>query len=130
VPNPTVWATIRCKDTHLVIDFLTTTFGFHEQLVVANETGDGEAHSQLRWPGGGGVRLGDETPDNPAHRELPNGSSSVYVVTDQPDELHRRAVESGGNIIRGLTDEDYGSRGFTVTDPEGSVWSFGTCAGA
>ena len=130
MPNPTVWPTIRCKNTRLVIDFLTTTFGFHEQLVIANENGKGVLHAQLRWPGGGGVMLGDEASDHPGHLELPNGPSSVYVVTDQPDELHRRAVESGANIIRGLTDEDYGSRGFTATDPEGNVWSFGTYSGA
>jgi uncharacterized glyoxalase superfamily protein PhnB len=28
-----------------------------------------------------------------------------------------------------LKDEDYGSRGFTVSDPEGNLWSFGTYAG-
>jgi uncharacterized glyoxalase superfamily protein PhnB len=29
----------------------------------------------------------------------------------------------------GLRDEDYGSRGFTVRDPEGILWSFGTYPG-
>jgi uncharacterized glyoxalase superfamily protein PhnB len=32
--------------------------------------------------------------------------------------------------VRGLRDEDYGSRGFSVLDPEGNIWSFGTYAGA
>ena len=32
----------------------------------------------------------------------------------------------GAEIVRGLRDEDYGSRGFTVRDPEGNLWSFGT----
>ena len=27
-----------------------------------------------------------------------------------------------------LTDTDYGSRDFSVRDPEGNVWSFGTYA--
>jgi|TARA_B100000929_G_scaffold226_1_gene233 uncharacterized glyoxalase superfamily protein PhnB len=61
--------------------------------------------------------------------ELPDGPISVYVVTDQPDELYRRAVEADAEIIRGLNDEDYGSRGFSATDPEGNVWSFGTYVG-
>ena len=26
----------------------------------------------------------------------------------------------------GLTDTDYGSRDFSVRDPEGNLWSFGT----
>jgi len=28
--------------------------------------------------------------------------------------------------VKGLRDEDYGSRGFSATDPEGNLWSFGT----
>jgi uncharacterized glyoxalase superfamily protein PhnB len=31
--------------------------------------------------------------------------------------------------VRGLRDEDYGSRGFTVRDLEGNLWSFGTYRG-
>lgn len=27
----------------------------------------------------------------------------------------------------GLVDQPYGPRGFAVTDPEGNVWSVGTC---
>jgi uncharacterized glyoxalase superfamily protein PhnB len=32
-------------------------------------------------------------------------------------------------VLRGLDDSDYGSRGFTVRDPEGKIWSVGTYAG-
>ncbi len=39
-------------------------------------------------------------------------------------------VAAGATIVRGLRDEDYGSRGFTCRDPEGVFWSFGTYAGA
>ncbi|MEC9339450.1 MAG: VOC family protein [Actinomycetota bacterium] len=127
--NPTVWPTIRCDDTRLVIDFLVTAFGFNEHFVVANESGEGVLHAQLRWPGGGGVMLGDRASDNPNHLKLPVGPCSVYVVTDGPDALHDRAVQAGADIIRGLTDEGYGSRGFSAADPEGNVWSFGTYGG-
>ena len=117
--NPVVWPTIRCKNSRLVIDFLVTAFGFREQFVVANEGGEGVLHAQLRWPSGGGVMLGDQILGDPFHLELPGGPSSVYVVTD----------EAGADIIRGLTDEGYGSRGFSAVDPEGNVWSFGTYTG-
>jgi uncharacterized glyoxalase superfamily protein PhnB len=53
----------------------------------------------------------------------------VYVVCDNPDELFERAVGAGAELVRGLRDEDYGSRGFTVRDPEGNLWSFGTYGG-
>jgi uncharacterized glyoxalase superfamily protein PhnB len=33
-------------------------------------------------------------------------------------------------VLQGLKDEDYGSRGFTIKDPEGNVWTLGTYRGA
>jgi uncharacterized glyoxalase superfamily protein PhnB len=47
-----------------------------------------------------------------------------------PDALFARATAAGAEVVRGLKDEDYGSRGFTVRDPEGNHWSFGTYRGA
>ena len=57
------------------------------------------------------------------------GAASVYVVTDQPDALLEQAKAAGAVVVRELRDEDYGSRDFSVTDPEGNIWSFGTYRG-
>lgn len=107
--------------------FLVDAFGFIETARYHDDAGK-IVHAELRWPEGGGVMLGDRA-DNPDFGELPVGSSSVYVVTDHPDELHERALGAGATPVRGLRDEDYGSRGFTVKDPEGNFWSFGTYPG-
>jgi uncharacterized glyoxalase superfamily protein PhnB len=80
-------------------------------------------HAQIRWPGGGGVMLGDAEGGDAFHLSLPFGPVSIYVVTDQPDALHDRAVAVGATIVRGLRDEDYGSRGFSATDPVRCSWS-------
>ena len=127
--SPVVWPSIRCGDTRALIDFLVAAFGFEEQFSVPGEDGKGIIHAQIRWPGGGGVMLGDAEGGDAFHLSLPFGSASIYVVTDQPDALHDRAVAVGATIVRGLRDEDYGSRGFSATDPEGNLWSFGTYAG-
>ena len=124
-----VWPTTRSKDTRALIDFLVSAFGFEEQFTVPGEGGKGIIHAQIRWPGGGGVMLGDAERGDALHLSLPFGPVSIYVVTDQPDALHDRAVAVGATIVRGLRDEDYGSRGFSATDPEGNLWSFGTYAG-
>ncbi len=124
-----VWPSIRCGDTRALIDFLVAAFGFEEQFSVPGEDGKGIIHAQIRWPGGGGVMLGDAEGGDAFHLSLPFGPVSIYVVTDQPDALHDRAVAVGATIVRGLRDEDYGSRGFSATDPEGNLWSFGTYAG-
>jgi uncharacterized glyoxalase superfamily protein PhnB len=47
-------------------------------------------------------------------------------AVDDPDALHDRAKEAGATIVRELADQDYGSREFTASDPEGNLWSFGT----
>ena len=124
-----VWPSIHCGDTRALIDFLVAAFGFEEQFSVPGEDGKGIIHAQIRWPGGGGVMLGDAEGGDAFHLSLPFGPVSIYVVTDQPDALHDRAVAVGATIVRGLRDEDYGSRGFSATDPEGNLWSFGTYAG-
>jgi uncharacterized glyoxalase superfamily protein PhnB len=57
------------------------------------------------------------------------GNNAVYVVCEVPDGLFQQAVAAGAEVVRGLRDEDYGSRGFSVRDPEGNLWSFGTYTG-
>jgi uncharacterized glyoxalase superfamily protein PhnB len=73
--------------------------------------------------------LGTTGKDDSAFGRRPSGSDSVYVVCHDPDDLFGRAEGAGAEVVRGLVDEDYGSRGFTVRDPEGTLWSFGTYAG-
>jgi uncharacterized glyoxalase superfamily protein PhnB len=35
----------------------------------------------------------------------------------------------GAVVVAGLNEKDYGSRDFSVRDPEGNQWSFGTYRG-
>lgn len=128
-PAPTVWPGLACTDAPGAIRFLVEAFGFEERLVVPGER-DGEiVHAELRWPEGGGVMLNTAAGDGDVHFTKP-GASSVYVVTDTPDAVCERAAAAGAEIVRGLRDEHYGSRGFVARDPEGNLWSFGTYRGA
>jgi uncharacterized glyoxalase superfamily protein PhnB len=87
------------------------------------------AHAELRWPEGGGVMLGSADRADSVFSQRPTGVASTYVVTDEPDRLYERAVTAGAEVVEGLRDEEYGSRGFSVRDPEGNLWSFGTYRG-
>ena len=51
---------------------------------------------------------------------------SIYAVVADPDAHHAAAVAAGANVVRELEDMDYGSREYSVRDPEGNLWSFGT----
>jgi uncharacterized glyoxalase superfamily protein PhnB len=57
------------------------------------------------------------------------GHAVTYLVCDDPDALLERATAAGAEVARPMAEEDYGSRGFTVRDPEGNLWSLGTYAG-
>jgi uncharacterized glyoxalase superfamily protein PhnB len=126
-----VWPILTYRDGRAAIAFLTKAFGFEERAVYAREDDPTVIeHAELRWPLGGGVMLGSAgKDDSPFGRRQP-GNDSVYVVCDDPDALFERATAAAAEVVRGLRDEEYGSRGFTVRDPEGNLWSFGTYAGA
>jgi uncharacterized glyoxalase superfamily protein PhnB len=127
-PPKTVWPTLNYADAPAAIRFLVDVFGFEERIVVASENGFIE-HCQLAWPEGGGIMLGSADRDGNVFSQRPTGAASTYVVTDEPDTLYDKVMASGVELVRELRDEDYGSRGFSVRDPEGNIWSFGTYRG-
>jgi uncharacterized glyoxalase superfamily protein PhnB len=125
-----VWPVLSYRDARAAITFLTTAFGFEERAAYARDDDPLVIeHAEMRWPGGGGIMFGTAgKDDSPFGRRAP-GNDAVYVVCDDPDGLFRRATGAGAEVVRGLVDEDFGSRGFTVRDPEGNLWSFGTYGG-
>jgi uncharacterized glyoxalase superfamily protein PhnB len=128
--HPSVWPCLSYRDARAALDFLAKAFGFEETACYARDDDSSIVeHAEMRWPLGGGIMFGTaEKDDTPFGQRVP-GNDSVYVVCDDPDALFERATAAGAEVVRGLKDEDYGSRGFTVRDPEGNLWSFGTYAG-
>jgi uncharacterized glyoxalase superfamily protein PhnB len=127
-PAKQVWPTLRANDARGLIKFLVEAFGFEETVVYGD--GDRVDHAQLSWPEGGGIMLGSGRPEgeNDTWRLTP-GSFGAYVVTDDPDAVHAKAVAAGAKILMELHETDYGSRDFAAADPEGNRWSFGTYRG-
>ena len=125
-----VWPILTYRNARAAMQFLADAFGFEERAAYAQEANpDIVEHAEMRWPLGGGIMFGTTgKDDSPFGRRLP-GNDSVYVVCDDPDGLFERATAAGAEVVQGLKDEDYGSRGFTVRDPEGNLWSFGTYRG-
>ena len=52
--------------------------------------------------------------------------TGINIVVADPDAHYERARAAGAEIVRELTDEDYGSREYSARDLEGNLWSFGT----
>lgn len=129
-PSPSVWPGLLCTDAPAIIRFLGEAFGFVVTIVVPGEREDQVMHAEVRWPEGGIVMIGsDDRTGEFADHNRP-GTNSMYVVTENPDALFKRITEAGAEVVRELRDEEYGSRGFTVRDPEGNLWSFGTYRGS
>jgi len=129
-PTPKIWPTFIYDDARAAIDFLERAFGFTPTLIVPNDADDSVIeHCQLSGPEGGGIMLGTANRPGNKFSQRPTGASSTYVVTSMPDELYDRAVAAGAEVFHELEDQDYGSRDFSIRDPEGNIWSFGTYTG-
>jgi uncharacterized glyoxalase superfamily protein PhnB len=128
-PQKNIWPCLAYDNALDAIQFLVD-IGFEEALVVKDEQDEKiVVHSQLRWPEGGGVMVGSAAKGDSVMSDYPAGVGSVYVVTDDPDGVYDRCTRAGAKVVREMREEDYGSRGFTITDPEGVIWSFGTYRG-
>jgi uncharacterized glyoxalase superfamily protein PhnB len=129
-PKTAIWPCLSFVDARAQMKFLADAFGFEEKACYAREDDPSIVeHAEMVWPLGGGIMCGTAGKDDEAFGQRKPGNDAVYVVCDDPDALFDRAVAAGAEVVRGLVDEDYGSRGFTVRDPEGNLWSFGTYAG-
>ena len=118
----TVYPILQYRDPRAAIDWLQRAFGF-EPAVVHESPDGGIGHAELRCGAhrvmlsGAGGDLGDHA-----------GQGWCYVVVADPDAHHARAAAAGTEIVRPLTDLDYGSRDYSARDLEGNLWSFGTYA--
>ncbi|MFA7767149.1 VOC family protein [Streptomyces sp. NRRL S-448] len=124
---PSICPTLVYRDAKAAIRLLTEAFGFSQVAVYEGEDGS-VTHAELAY-GNGMVMLGSSGKGGVFDKAMEGaGPSGVYVVVDDVDAHHRRAVEHGAEIVMEPTDQDYGSRDYTARDAEGNVWSFGTYA--
>lgn len=126
IRQQSIWASVVSDDAPGLRDWLLA-LGFTEDLVIPGEREGSIHHSQFDWPEGGRIMLSStgerSTPCRP-------GTSSLHVVTADPDAVLERALAVGAPVIHELKDQtDYPSRDFTTADPDGNHWTFATFAG-
>lgn len=120
---------LRYRDCNRALDFLTNVFGFTEGSSYRDEAGN-VMHAEL-WFGNGGIMIGPvaDTPFGRVMRqpdEAGGVTASIFCVVNDPDAHHARSRQAGFELVMPLRDESYGSREYSVRDPEGHVWTFGT----
>jgi uncharacterized glyoxalase superfamily protein PhnB len=126
VKQESIWASVVSDDARSLRDWLLG-LGFTEDLVIPGEGEGSIHHCQLDWPDGGRIMLSStgerSTPCRP-------GTSSLHVVTTDPDAVMARARALQATVVHDIVDQtDYPSREFTVADLDGNHWTFGTFAG-
>lgn len=132
----TVIPALRYRDAPAAIEWLCSVLGFTRHAVYEGEGGVIN-HAELAL-GGGMIMLGSLREDQRAKEDEQSRrfkapgdlggveTSSAYIVVPDADAVYARAQAAGATIARPLQDMEYGSREFTVNDPEGHSWSVGT----
>ncbi len=121
---------LKYDDAAAAITWLCQAFGFEEHLVVAGEAGT-IAHAQLTF-NGSMIMLGsagDTSFDQLQKTPQAAGevcTQSAYIIVDDVDAHHRRALAAGAKIVMQPEDQDYGGRLYACLDPEGHLWNFGS----
>lgn len=121
-----IWPSVVSDDAQRLRGWLID-LGFTEDLMIPGEVEGSIHHGQLDWPEGGRIML-----SSTGERSTPcrSGTSSLHVVTADPDAVMSRARALGATIVHELVDQtDYPSRDFTLADPDGNHWTFATFAG-
>jgi uncharacterized glyoxalase superfamily protein PhnB len=127
--NANMIPVLRYADCTAALDFLTRVFGFDEGAVYRDEAGN-VMHAEFSF-GHGGLMIGPvaDTPFGKYMRqpkEAGGVTASLFVVVADPDAHYARSEAAGLEILMPLRDESYGSREYSVRDPEGHIWTFGT----
>jgi uncharacterized glyoxalase superfamily protein PhnB len=126
----TIMPALRYRDADAAIDWLCNVFGF-ERHAVYRGPNNTVGHAELTL-GSGMIMLGSAKDDEygrgfKSPSELGNiETRSSYIIVADADAAYARAKAAGGKIVRQIQNTDYGSREFTVKDPEGHSWSVGT----
>lgn len=113
------------------IEWLAAAFGFEAKLVVPGPEEGAVAHAQLVCQEPPCMvmlfsRRDDDygTLQRPP-RDLGACTQGLYMIVGDVQGHHDRAAAAGAEIVMPVTKQDYGGSGYTCTDLEGHVWSFG-----
>lgn len=125
----TVFPTLRYRNAPAAIDWLVNVLGFTRHAVYSAPDGT-IAHAELSL-GGGMIMLGSARDDEygkgfKSPDELGVETRSAYIVARDPEAVWQRAQEAGATVVRPIQNTDYGSREFSIKDPEGHTWSVGS----
>jgi PhnB protein len=127
VQNPpegyaTVTPYLLYEDLDAAVEWLTTTFGFTQEVLMKDDEGRAN-HAELKL-GDGVVMMGHPSNDYKNPKNLGGSTVLIYVYVDDVDAHYEAAKQAGAKILREPEDQFYGDRMYAAEDPEGHQWSF------
>jgi uncharacterized glyoxalase superfamily protein PhnB len=107
-------------------DFLVDTFGFRSGGLHHDDDGQ-VVHGEVSQDGET-IWLPRVAPDHGLRgvAELGSATSMLNVFVDDLDDHHAHSAAGGATIIYPPTEQPYGQREYSASDPEGHIWSFAT----
>jgi PhnB protein len=117
---------------YLIMDGATEAIRWYGEALGATEVmrlpmGDKIAHAEIRI-GDSMVMISDEWPDMGKLGPKARGgaTSALMIYLEDVDAAFARAVAAGGQVEQPVTDQFYGDRSGSFTDPFGHSWTLAT----
>ena len=112
-----------CRAVAAEVDFCKAVFGARE---LGNRPGpDGTTVHALLTISGSMIIIEGEWPTIASRAPSPNGDSPVviFVYVENVDQVVRRAVDAGAQVLLPIKDQFWGDRTARIMDPAGHVWT-------
>lgn len=122
--TPTIYPGLQYSDADAGIEWLERVLGCERRQVHKDDDGN-VIHAEVSFRGAT-LMLSTAGVGREPFRSLPAGGRLVYTALDEVEDLYETVREAGAEVALEITDTDYGSRDFTIRDPEGNLWAFGT----
>lgn len=120
-----LFVSLTYDDAKSAIQYLKSTFGFRERLVVPGPD-HSIKHSELTL---GNALVMVSSPKTEMNRvgpgNLPGTATALSIWIEDPDSHYQIAKAAGAEIVHELQNEQFDSRGYMVKDLEGHLWYFG-----
>jgi PhnB protein len=122
----TVTPYLAVDDASQAIEYYKKAFGAKERVRM-EAPGGKIGHAELEI-GDSLVMLSDPFPQATTRppKELGGTSASVFMYVEDVDAFVKRAVDEGATMTMEVTDQFWGDRFGSVTDPFGHSWSIAT----
>src|SRR5437867_10095296 len=122
----TVSPYLAVDDAAKAIEYYKKAFGA-EETVRMNGPDGRIGHAELKI-GDSHLMLSDPFPQasTTPPKELGGTSASVFIYVEDVDAVVKKAVDAGATITTEITDQFWGDRFGSITDPFGHSWSIAT----